>query len=364
MSEKPFTPYVPADSNDAGVHPAGAHPRPLHVRDPGRGQRLPGTQGRHDDRGDVSGCGDRHGGPAPDEGLAPGGEFRPYGRLDRRVDRSRGDLHDPRIRPPRILEVQHVYGLPDRQRAHDRRRDPRDHVRHHASPRDGRGPGSDVPGIGGGVRDPQGGPTRGRGGSSAVQGHGGRRGGPAPRRTRRLQLQQRVPRRGGTGEAEPGATGVVEGRPGDHCGRRLVVLGAGREPRVHRCRLHHRAGARSSQLRRRTAGLGVVRPAAGVLPRAQHDRPVHGGRGGRPGCRVGRDRRAPVPLRRPPDRRRRDARRRLLHPVQDAEEPGRRPQARARRPQEVGRRSRRYQPHRPRHQLQVRRLRARRRPHL
>ncbi len=102
-------------------------------------------------------------------------------------------------------------------------------------------------------------------------------------------------------------------------------------------------GAGRAELRRRPAGVGPVRAAARLLRRADDDRPatLAAERRQRSG-RLGGHRRPPVPLHRPADRGRRHAGRRVLHALQDAEEPDPRRQARHRRRQEVGRGRRRH----------------------
>ena len=103
--------------------------------------------------------------------------------------------------------------------------------------------------------------------------------------------------------------------------RHHQLLGAGRHARVPRRRLHHRARAGRAELRRRPAGVGPVRAAARLLRRPDADRPVPRAEQRRRGGRLGGHRRPPLPLHRPADRGRRHAGGRVLHAVQDAEEP-------------------------------------------
>ena len=119
-----------------------------------------------------------------------------------------------------------------------------------------------------------------------------------------------------------------------------TLLGPGGDAGLLRRRLHHRPRARRAQLRRRPAGVGPVRAAPDLLPRPAPDRPVPRGERRRRGGGLGGHGRPPLAVHRAPDRRRRHARRRVLHALQDAQEPDPRHQARRRRRQEVGGRTR------------------------
>ena len=177
---------------------------------------------------------------------------------------------------------------------------------------------------------------------------------PAPRCLRDLLLLQHLQSRGRQAQGEPGAPRPHQGREDHRRRRRLHLLGPCREPGLHRRGLHHRPRARRAQLRRRPSGVGAVRAAAHLLPGTQPDRPVPPGRRRQRGGSVGRHGRRPVALHRAADRGRRHAGGRLLHPLPDAQEPRRRPQACGGRSQEVGGGPRGDQPHRPRHRLQDR----------
>ena len=127
----------------------------------------------------------------------------------------------------------------------------------------------------------------------------------------------------------------TEDSPTIGAGGTVAVSGPGHLPRLPRRRLHHRPAPGRPQLRRRRPGLGPVRPPADVLPRARSSSPSSTGPGvGRGRRRLGRHGHQRLEVHHPADRRRRHARRRRLHALQDAEEPRRRHQALARRRQE------------------------------
>ena len=166
-STKPFRgrraeavrPIRPGQHDDERVHRSRARAGPRDERDPRRGQRLPRAARRHDHRRHLPGGGDRHGHPAPVEGLDPRRELRPNRRLHRRVGGGGRHLHDSGVRDPQALEVRRREPddrVPHVVRADGPRRRARHHVRHDPAPRDGGGPDAAVPRVGGGQRDPQG----------------------------------------------------------------------------------------------------------------------------------------------------------------------------------------------------------------
>ena len=109
----------------------------------------------------------------------------------------------------------------------------------------------------------------------------------APRRARGLPLVERLPGVGRKVEGELRPPRHDEGREDDRGRRRHDALGARRDARVHRRRLHHRPRARRAELRGRRPLLGAVRSAPRLLPRALAHRLVPRGHGGRPGAGLG-----------------------------------------------------------------------------
>ena len=212
-------------------------------------------------------------------------------------------------------------------RADDPRRHPRHHVRHDPAPRDGRGPRPAVPRVGGGQRDPQGRPARRRGRRCSSSG---------PWASARSSSCS-------TASASSAPRNDVRRSAIGKLRQSFVRLGLTERPSKIAGGRHHHASRRPAVT---PAYLGVgyiIGPELGALNFAggllawglfvpllvfflgpDADRPVH-----RPRTAATRQRRgprmvgAPVPLHRPADRGRRHARRRLLHALQDAQEPDR-----------------------------------------
>src|SRR5579864_3927428 len=74
-----------ADDADEGVYLPGSAARHVYDGHPRCGERIPGSEGRHDHRSDLPGGGDRDGSAAVDEGIAAGGKHRANGGVDRRI---------------------------------------------------------------------------------------------------------------------------------------------------------------------------------------------------------------------------------------------------------------------------------------
>ena len=171
-----------ARDGHARVHRTRPDPRTVHVPPPGRGERIPGAEGGHDHRRDLSRRRHRHGGAADPARQPARGELRPDRRLDRRVDRRRRDLHHPGVRHSRALGFQVVRRVLRGLRPDDRRRHPGHPLRHHPAPRDGRGRGAALPRVEGRLGDPPGRPAGFAGRRDALPGDGRRGADQAPRR--------------------------------------------------------------------------------------------------------------------------------------------------------------------------------------
>src|SRR5579883_1549086 len=72
----------PRDHGNEGVHLPCRADRTVSHSAFGVGQRVPGLEGGHDDRGHLPGSRDRHGPSSTDEGLPARGEHRPHRGVD------------------------------------------------------------------------------------------------------------------------------------------------------------------------------------------------------------------------------------------------------------------------------------------
>ena len=151
------------------------------------------------------------------------------------------------------------------------------HVRHDPAPRHGRGPRPAVPRVGGGLRDPQGRPEGRRGRRCSCSGPWAS----APSSSCSTASASSGPRTTSASTVGKLKDELRPPRPRRRRARRSRPAASRTfsapdvTPGLPRRRLHHRPRARRAELRRRPAGVGPVRPAARLLPRAVAHRPVH-----------------------------------------------------------------------------------------
>ncbi len=214
---------------------------------------------------------------------------------------------DPRLAHSRILEV----GGPD-----DDRRHPRNYVRHPPAPRDGRRSRSSLSRVGRRLRDSQSRPARLNRRQDSLREHGIRRLHVPAGRGQHIQPEQHLQRHHRQSRQKIAAAHQHQSeRRHHHHRRRDPFHRARRQPRLSRRGIHHRPAPRRVELCRRRARLGI----AGSAPNLHH-RSLHSGRTAcRTIHRVAAAGAIHLFFHREADCRRRHARRRILHALQDAQ---------------------------------------------